>query len=39
MYHVGRSAPSRAEPVEIARRLVHNAVKAAWRSRSIALAL
>ena len=34
MYHVGRSAPSRAEPVEIARRLVHNAIKAAWRARS-----
>jgi hypothetical protein len=38
MFHVGRSAPSRAEPVEIARRLVHNAVKASWRSRSISLA-
>lgn len=37
MFHVGRSAPSRAEPVEIARRLVHNAVRASWRSRSISL--
>ena len=34
MYHVGRSSPSRAEPVEIARRLVHNAIKHAWRTRS-----
>jgi hypothetical protein len=33
MYHVGRAAPSRAMPVEIARRLTHNAVRAAWRSR------
>lgn len=32
MYHVGRAAPSRAIPVEIARRLTHNAVKASWRS-------
>ena len=32
MYHVGRAAPSRAISVEIARRLTHNAVKAAWRT-------
>lgn len=32
MYHVGRAAPSRAMSVEIARRLTHNAVRAAWRS-------
>jgi len=32
MYHVGRAAPSRAISVEIARRLTHNAVKAAWRA-------
>lgn len=32
MYHIGRTAPSRATPVEIARRLVHNAVKTAWRT-------
>ena len=36
MHHVGRSAPSRAEAVEIARRLVHNAVRAAWRTRQAA---
>jgi hypothetical protein len=34
MYHVGCAAPSRAMPVEIARSLTHNAVKAAWRSES-----
>ena len=32
MFHVGRAVPSRAMPVEIARRLTHNAVKAAWRT-------
>lgn len=34
MHHVGRDGPSRSEPVEIARRLVHNAVKASWRASS-----
>ncbi|HJV62644.1 MAG TPA: hypothetical protein VJ743_16980 [Albitalea sp.] len=31
MHHVGRAGRSRSESVEIARRLVRNAVKAAWR--------
>jgi hypothetical protein len=34
LYHVGRDTISRCETVEIARRLVHNAVKAAWRTPS-----
>ncbi len=34
MHHVGRSTPSTAAAVEIARRLVHSAVKAAWRTQS-----
>lgn len=37
MYHVGSPLPSRSMAVEIARRLTHNAVKAAWRSGSTAL--
>jgi hypothetical protein len=34
MHHVGRDTPSLSEPVEIARRLVHNAVKASWKAPS-----
>ena len=34
LHHLGRAAPSKAAPVEIARRLTRNAVKAAWRSPS-----
>ena len=34
MFHVGRDAPSKVISVEIARRLTHNAVKAAWRTAS-----
>lgn len=34
MYHVGRNTGSKAVAVEIARRLTHNAVKAAWRMPS-----
>ena len=34
MYHVGHDTVSRSETVEVARRLVHNAVKAAWRTPS-----
>jgi len=36
MYHVGRDTGSKAVAVEIARRLTHNAVKAAWRLPSTA---
>ncbi len=34
MYHLGRRAPSKAPPVEIARRLARNAVKASWKAKS-----
>jgi hypothetical protein len=34
MHHVGRAAPSKAAPVEIARCLTRNAVKASWGVRS-----
>lgn len=34
MYHLGRATPSKAAPVEIARQLTRNAVKAAWGLRS-----
>jgi len=34
MYHVGHAATSKSESVEVARRLVHNAVKASWRASS-----
>lgn len=34
MHHVARASRSRSESVEIARRLVHNAVKASWRTPS-----
>jgi hypothetical protein len=31
MHHVGHDGPSKSESVEVARRLVHNAVKTSWR--------
>jgi hypothetical protein len=34
MHHLGRRTPSKAPPVEIARRLTRNAVKAAWAAPS-----
>ncbi|HEY0856195.1 MAG TPA: hypothetical protein VGE16_04015 [Albitalea sp.] len=34
MFHVGRGAPSNSAAVEIARRLVHNAVRASWKAPS-----
>ena len=34
MHHVARGAPSKAMTVEIARRLVHNAIRASWRMPS-----
>jgi hypothetical protein len=34
LYHLGRSVPTKAIPVEIARRLTRNAVKASWRMGS-----
>ena len=34
LHHLGRTAPSKAAPVEIARRLTRNAVKAAWGAPS-----
>jgi hypothetical protein len=36
MYHVGRPVGCRAAAVKVARTLTHNAVKAAWRTGSIA---
>ena len=34
MYHLGRTAPSKAAAVEMARCLTRNAVKASWRAQS-----
>ena len=38
MHHVGGDKPSRSESVEVARRLVHNAVRASWRAPSALVA-